>query len=74
MAVRRRLHLTGPGTAFLTTVIQNWEPVLSVAPFGRAVLDQFGETAQFYRVAIVGYVLMPSHLHAVVGLEDQGMT
>ncbi len=70
MPVRARLHISGSGLHFVTTTITDWIPVFAKATLARQVLHQFGEACKRYETSIVAYVLMPSHLHALVGSKQ----
>ena len=70
MPVRRRIGLDGPALFFVTTTVVKWLPLFSRDDLALATLTQFAETANVFRSSIFGYVLMPSHLHAMIGLPD----
>lgn len=53
---------------FVTTTVRNWIPIFSEARYAVPVLDQFAESLDRNQVSICGYVLMPSHLHALLGV------
>ena len=55
---------------FVTTTVVSWIPIFLDHDVAVTVLEQFAETSRLRDVAIVAYVLMPSHLHALVGLKD----
>jgi len=67
MPVRKKLKLKGPALVFVTTTVANWTPVFRAKPAAATVLAQLQETMAYYRVSLVSYVLMPSHLHALLG-------
>jgi putative transposase len=70
MPVRKRPEIEGRALVFVTTSVTSWLPVFRNETAAHAVLEQLGETAQFFDVSIVGYVLMPSHLHALLGFSE----
>ena len=70
MVVRRRLKIESPGLAFITTTVKDWIPLFLNVEAAKIVLKQFEETVDFHEASIVGYVLMPSHLHAIIGLRN----
>lgn len=72
MVVRKRLDITTPGLFLVTTTVVDWTPVFARPDVAAALLRQFSETSQIYRAAIVAYVLMPSHFHLLVGMENGG--
>lgn len=69
MPVRTRLNIPGQGLFFVTTTAVGWTPVFARPDLAKAVLHQFAETSREFQAAIVAYALMPSHLHALVGME-----
>ena len=69
MPVRTRPKLDGPGLFFITTTVVDWLPIFQRHDTAVAALEQFVETSRIRHVSIVGYVLMPSHLHALVGMN-----
>ena len=56
--------------AFFTTAVVDWRPVFSSLACANALLDQFQETLDFHRLAAAAYVIMPSHLHALIGFPE----
>ena len=55
---------------FVTTTVVSRIPIFPDYDVAVTVLEQFAETSRLRDVAIVANVLMPSHLHALVGLKD----
>jgi REP element-mobilizing transposase RayT len=70
MVVRRRLSLNGPAMVFVTTTVRNWVPVFADERCAHAVLLQFRKTTAHFQSGVAAYVLMPSHLHALLGVRD----
>lgn len=70
MPVRTRPNLHSPGLFFVTATVVDWTRVFERPDVAVTVLEQFAETSRLCEVSIVGYVLMPSHLHALVALKD----
>jgi len=70
MVVRKRLKITGPALAFVTMTVTDWRPIFKDEAAAKAVLEQLQETAQHCKVSIVGYVLMPSHFHRLLGFPE----
>jgi REP element-mobilizing transposase RayT len=68
MPVRTRVKLEVPSLIFVTTTVKDHIAIFKNNKLAKIVLDQFVETCSYFDVSIVGYVLMPSHLHAMVGL------
>ena len=69
MPVRKRLHITGPAAVFVTTAVKDWTPIFTDPPLAREVTLQLRETASHFGASIIAYVIMPSHVHALLGLK-----
>jgi putative transposase len=64
--------ITGNKAVFVTTTIANWTPVLC----GKAAMITASHLAELTRklnVSVLGYVIMPSHLHAILGFREIGI-
>lgn len=70
MAVKRYKDVIGPALVFVTTTVKDWIPVFSLDPVARTVARQLRETINLYGVALIGYVIMPSHVHAMLGFHE----
>ena len=70
MVVRKRLRFEGPGLFFITTTVNNFAPVFENDDLAEMVLAQLAETSRVLGVSVVGYVLMPSHFHGLIGLKS----
>lgn len=70
MVVRKRLDFEGSGLFFVTTTVVDWQPVFRQSELAILVLDRLSESSRIFEAAVVAYVLMPSHLHALVGLKE----
>jgi len=70
MPVIRYKNIYGPATVFITTTVIDWTPVFSLETAAKAVCDQLNETSKRMDVSIIGYVVMPSHMHFIAGLKD----
>ena len=53
---------------FVTTTTVERIPVFKSQAVCESVVAQLEETSRYFAVSLVGYVLMPSHLHALLGL------
>ena len=62
--------MEGPALVFVTTTVADWAPALASSKAASDVARQLEETAQFFGVAIMGYVIMPTHIHALLGFSD----
>jgi putative transposase len=69
MPVRKRLHITGPAAVFVTTAVKDWTPIFTDPTLGREVALQLRETSSHFEASILAYVIMPSHVHALLGLK-----
>jgi putative transposase len=67
MVVRKRLNLTGPAIAFITTTVFEWKPVLTQDNVVKILIQEFHNLANLYEVSILSYVIMSSHIHALFG-------
>lgn len=70
MPVGKRMKTQGPAAVFVTTTVTDWAPVFSMESAAIIMIEQLRRTSRFYYVAIIGYVVMPSHIHVLVGLSD----
>jgi len=70
MPVRKRLNLVGPAVAFVTTTVYDWQPVLTREDVAPKVTGQLKETLSVFRVAVFGWVIMPSHVHLLLGFPE----
>jgi putative transposase len=55
---------------FVTTTVREWTPVFSDPTCAEAVLSQLADTVTFFGHTLTAYVVMPTHLHTLVGLTD----
>jgi putative transposase len=70
MTVRSRLKLKESGLFFITTTITDWIPAFHNPELAIFTLKQLSGSANNFNISIVAYVLMPSHLHALVGVPQ----
>ncbi len=56
--------------AFITTTAKDWTPIFSNPKFAFSTLQQLNETLAFYQVSLAAYVLMPTHLHTLLGFRN----
>ena len=68
MTVRHRLNIKGPALVFLTTAVSGWRPLFLDSRLAGEIILQLKETLSIFRASLVGYVVMPSHIHLLVGL------
>jgi len=55
---------------FVTTTVREWTPVFADPTCAKAALAQLAETVSYFGHALTAYVVMPTHLHALVGLAN----
>jgi REP element-mobilizing transposase RayT len=70
MSVRKAIHEKG-GIFFLTITCRGWHHLFSIADGYSLVykwFDHLKENGHF----ILGYVIMPNHLHALIGFRHTG--
>ena len=70
MPTRTRLEIEGPCLAFVTTTIVDWVPAFAEHDLAEIALKTFRDGLAIQKVSCLAYVLMPSHLHAVIGVPD----
>jgi len=72
MVINKRLEINGPALVFITTTVIDWIPIFNSKEFAMEILKQLDETAKYFKASIIGYVIMPSHIHFLLGLSDYG--
>lgn len=55
---------------FVTTTVKDWVPIFSNENCALLTLNQLHETLSHYRVSLVAYVLMPSHIYLLLGFKE----
>jgi len=70
MVIRKRLKIQGPALAFITITVKDWLPIFMLEPAADDIIEQFKETVHIFKISVMGYVLMPSHLHVLIGLPE----
>jgi putative transposase len=55
---------------FITATVCNWQPLFAEPTLARILLDSLAWLRRRQRMALFAFVLMPSHLHALVKPED----
>ena len=70
MVLRRRLCLGGRALVPITTSVMDGQPMFYDKQLAEACLSEFREAIFHYKAFLVGYVLMPSHLHALIGFSE----
>jgi putative transposase len=70
MVVRKRLKIAGPALVFVTTTTREWLPVFDQKPAADCITKQLVETIEYFHASLVGYSVMPTHIHALIGFTD----
>jgi len=70
MPLQRIGTISGSALAFVTTTVADWNPVFASSEAADEVARQLEEAARLFNVAIMGYVIMPTHVHALLGFPD----
>lgn len=55
---------------FITCTVANWRPIFTQAPYRQIVLDSLNYLRKHKRTQLNAYVIMPTHLHAVMWPEE----
>ena len=70
MVIRKRLNLSGPAIAFVTTTVFQWKPILTQEGVTEVIVDELHKMISLFQVSIISYVIMPSHLHLLLGFKN----
>jgi putative transposase len=73
MGRRNRTLVTEPSLFFVTTTLLNWRPMFSKPVMLNELQQQLFELFPVKANALMGYVLMPSHVHLFVGCAKGGV-
>jgi putative transposase len=68
MVIRKRLNILQQGMAFVTTTTNSWIPVFNIQQAAEATLKELAKTLDLFEGSLIGYVLMPTHIHMLVCL------
>ena len=66
MVVRKRLDISGPAIAFVTTTVFKWKPILTKEKVAGIVIKELQNTQVPYEMNFISYVIMPSHIHLLL--------
>jgi len=69
MVMRRRLEISGPALAFITTTVNGHKPVFSLPEIADVIVTQISESITYFDCSVVGYVIMPEHIHLLLGMK-----
>ena len=67
-ACSKQTTLEGSGIGVCNNDLHDWTPVFTIDTVAEAVLTQLRDTATHFASSLVGYVLMPTHLHMLLGM------
>jgi putative transposase len=70
MPIRKKVKMPGPGLAFVTTTVVDWTPIFKLESAALIVIRELDKTLKLHGGSLAGYVLMPSHVHLLVGLPE----
>ncbi|MCH7946439.1 MAG: transposase, partial [candidate division Zixibacteria bacterium] len=70
MVVRKRLDISGPAIVFVTTTVFKWRPILTKETVASIVIKELQNTQSLFKMSFIGYVIMPSHIHLLLGFHD----
>jgi len=72
MVIRKRLPIEGKALVFVTATVTDWIPVFGNHTAAEIAIDELSKATDYFSVAVVGYVLMPSHMHFLLGFSQIG--
>jgi REP element-mobilizing transposase RayT len=72
MGKRNRAKFTEPSIFFVTTTLKNWQPLMSSPEILDSVQVFLFSLIKTNADALMGYVLMPSHIHLLIGCVEGG--
>jgi len=73
MGLRYPAHVHGC-CFFVTSTFRDWRKLGAVPGFYEALADSVRYYARKYQVEIVGYVLMPTHIHLIVMVAEEKLS
>lgn len=72
MGLRGRTCIAGPGLFFATTSTVDWKDWFSTSDNLQRLQCILFDTVRIKRAVLMGYVLMPDHVHLLLGTETGG--
>ena len=70
MTPTKRIAVTGPHLVFVSTTTTSWAPVFADKGYAEIVLQTLRESVDWGRFVLVGWVIMPSHIHLLIGMRN----
>ena len=70
MVTKKQPPIQGPAAVFVTTTLRNWTPLFHRDSCAAIMIDCLKRILESDRISCLAYVLMPSHLHLIVGVKD----
>jgi len=55
---------------FVTTTVYKWQPVLTQRNIVDIITNELRNIRGIYHVSVISYVVMPSHIHALLGFRN----
>lgn len=74
MAHRYKVIKDGPYPHFVTLSIIRWFPVFISGPYFRIIIDSLKHLQEHRKLSIHSYVIMPTHLHAIITAGDDDLS
>jgi len=71
MGRRGRLNLVNEQFFFVTTTVVKFTPIFTYEPFCDILIENIKHYQKRYKYDILGYVIMPTHLHWIVKTEPK---
>jgi len=71
MGLRNRTSLTDYNCFFVTTTCFNWEILFLSYKYYQLILNSIVFLNKKYNVQIIGYVIMPNHIHLIIYFEKE---
>ena len=70
MVLRKRLDLKGEALVFVTTTVVEWKSILDKPIVSKIIIEEYIKTMELYNVKMIGYVIMPSHIHTLLSFKE----
>jgi putative transposase len=72
MGRRNRTLITAPSLFFVTSTLKDWKPLFDTAEVRNRVQEQLFDLFPTKADALMGFVIMPTHVHLFVGCMGGG--
>lgn len=71
MGLRNRFLYKHHSCFFITTTCENWTPFIKKSNAYQLLLDSFLFLSNKYEAVILGYVIMPNHIHLILYFKEE---